>query len=101
MENRSDGVNSVPYIVYEGAEIRAERRQKRLVIALVVSIVLGLLLTFLSNLLWLRAWMSYDYTSSETLIEAADGMANFHSDNNRCIGDNYNGTNLSEDEGAP
>jgi hypothetical protein len=96
MENKSDGnMVSVPYIVYEGEAVRADRRYKRLLIALIITIVL----MFISNALWLYAWNSYDYASSETLVEAADGMANFHSYNNQNEV-NY-GTNLSEDTGAP
>jgi hypothetical protein len=97
MEFKSDGndVTSVPYIVYESAEMRAERRYKRLLIVLIITIVL----MFISNAIWLYEWTSYDYVSTETIIEAQDGMANYHSDNNRCKGDTYYGEDYTEIEG--
>ena len=85
----------VPYIVYEGEAMRAERRHKRLIIVLIITIAM----LFASNLAWLNAWTSYDYVSTETVVEAADGMANFHSDNNH-NGDNYYGEDYAEVEGA-
>ena len=87
-------IASVPYIVFESAEARADRRNKRLVIALVITIIL----LFLSNAIWVYEWMFYDYVSTETIIEATDGMANYHSDNNRCIGDTYYGEDNTEIE---
>lgn len=49
MEHKSDGnMVSVPYIVYEGEAVRADKRYKRLLIALVITIVL----MFISNALW-------------------------------------------------
>ena len=95
---KSDGnmIATVPFIVYESAEMRADRRYKRIWIALIITIVL----MFLSNAIWLYAWTSYDYASSETLVEASDGMANFHSNNNQNGDINY-GTNISEDESTP
>lgn len=85
----------VPYIVYEGEAMRAERRHKRLIVVLIIAIAM----LFASNLAWLHAWMSYDYVSTETVIEATDGMANFHSDNNH-NGDNYYGEDIAESAGA-
>ena len=52
----------VPYIVYEGAEARAERHIKRLIIALVLTVVM----LFASNAFWLYEWTQYDYVSTET-----------------------------------
>ena len=52
---------NVPYIVYEGAEARAERHIKRLIVALVLTIVL----LFASNAFWLYEWTQYDYSSVE------------------------------------
>ena len=63
----------VPYIVHESAMARNERTNKRLVVALIVAIVL----MFVSNAFWLRAWMRYDYTGEETVVEALDGVANY------------------------
>lgn len=52
----------VPYIVYEGAEARAERHIKRLIVALILTVVL----LFASNAFWLYEWTQYDYSSTET-----------------------------------
>lgn len=52
----------VPYIVYEGAEARAERHIKRLIVALVLAVVM----LFASNAFWLYEWTQYDYSSTET-----------------------------------
>lgn len=49
----------IPYIVYEGEQTRHERTLKRIIIVLVLTIVLF----FVSNVLWLKAWMSYDYVA--------------------------------------
>lgn len=71
---RKDTVESVPYIVYESAQARHERSSKRMLIALVVAIVM----LFASNLVWLYAWFSYDYTSEVVTVESvADGDANY------------------------
>lgn len=51
----------VPYIVYEGAEARAERHIKRLIIALVLTVVL----LFATNLAWLYVWQSYEVIDTE------------------------------------
>ena len=58
-------VEPVPYIVHESAMARNERTVKRLVIALIVAISL----IFASNAAWLWAWMQYDYTSTESVVE--------------------------------
>lgn len=63
----------VPYIVHESAMARNERAIKRLVVALIVAIAL----MFASNAFWLLAWMQYDYTGEETVVEALDGIANY------------------------
>lgn len=68
MENKS-----IPYIVYEGAQARAERTSKRLTIALIIAVIL----IFISNALWLYAWSQYDYTSEEISVDAQDGIANY------------------------
>jgi len=67
MENN----NNVPYIVYESSMTSSERFIKRLIIALIISIAL----LFISNLIWLKAWTSYDYTSEcETTTYSQDGQ---------------------------
>lgn len=74
----------VPYIVHESSMARSERTIKRLVIALVFAIVL----MFTCNALWLLAWSSYDYSSTETVtVDGKDGIANYiGNDNNGDIG---------------
>lgn len=62
---------SVPYIVYESAQARSERRDKRLILALIIVTAM----MFISNIFWLWAWMQYDYTSEESVItlDSQDG----------------------------
>ena len=62
---------SVPYIVHESSMARMERQIKRGWIALIVAVCL----LFASNAAWLYAWMQYDYTSEEIIVEqdAQDG----------------------------
>lgn len=55
---------NVPYIVYESAQARSERRDKRLILALIIVTAM----MFISNIVWLWAWMQYDYTSEESVI---------------------------------
>jgi hypothetical protein len=66
---------SVPFAVHESAMARNERTVKRLVIALIAAIVL----IFASNAIWLYAWMQYDYSSEESVVDvdANDGVANY------------------------
>lgn len=74
MENN----NNVPYIVYESSMTSSERFIKRLIIALIISIAL----LFISNLIWLKAWTSYDYTSTETTYTQDGQGLNIMGDNN-------------------
>lgn len=63
----------VPYIVYEGAQARSERSIKRLIVAIVVSVVV----IFASNLMWLYAWMQYDYSdysNSQDYSQDGEGL---------------------------
>ena len=62
---------SVPYIVHESSMARMERQVKRLWIALIVSVVL----LFASSAIFTWAWMQYDYSSEEIIVEqdAQDG----------------------------
>lgn len=66
---------SVPFVVHESAMARNERTVKRLVIALIIAIAL----IFASNAIWIYAWMQYDYTSKESVVDvdANDGVANY------------------------
>lgn len=67
--------NNVPYVVYEGDQVRSERCIKRLIIALVIAITL----MFLSNALWLYAWCQYDYESEEvTYSQDGQGLNNIN-----------------------
>ena len=71
---RKETVESVPYIVYESAQVRNERNIKRMLIALVLAVVM----LFASNLVWLYAWFSYDYESIETVtVDGKDGVASY------------------------
>lgn len=75
---RKETVESVPYIVYESAQVRNERNIKRMLIALVLAVVM----LFASNLFWLYAWFSYDYESEVISVEStADGDAYYNGDN--------------------
>lgn len=62
-----DEKNCVPYIVYEGEQVRNERHIRRLVIALVVTI----LLLFASNALWIWYMSGFDI---ETYDYTQDGV---------------------------
>lgn len=92
--------NSVPYIVYEGEQARNERNMKRLVIALVISICL----IFASNVIWIYAWMSYDYSSEEIThtidVDAKDGIANYIGNDGDIVNGADSGYNNSEAEDA-
>ena len=92
--NPDDRVAQIPYFAHEGMLARQERTIKRLCIALVMSIVL----IFASNVIWLYAWMQYDYTCEETQIkkvdvDAKDGTANYIGNN----GSITNGTDKGYD----
>ena len=67
---------SVPYIVHESSMARMERQVKRSWIALIVAVCL----LFASNAAWLYAWMQYDYSSEETIVDVNSddgGNANY------------------------
>ena len=89
----------VPFVAYELEMARSERNIKRLWIALIVAVAL----MFVSNMAWLYAWMQYDYTSEEIIVEqdAQDGgNANYIGND----GDIVNGlpeSNYSETETNP
>lgn len=65
--------NSVPYIVFEGAEAKNERIIKRLIIALVITAAL----MFATNIFWIYEFCSFDYTTEETTVETDSGTANY------------------------
>ena len=86
---------TVPYMVYESAQARSERRDRRLIIVLIIVTAM----LFISNIVWLWAWMQYDYTSEESIItlDSQDGgNANYIGRD----GDISNGTSFgnSQDE---
>lgn len=67
---------SVPYIVHESSMARMERQVKRGWIALIVAVCL----LFASNAACLYAWMQYDYTSEEIIVDVNSddgGNANY------------------------
>ena len=94
MEQENREQINVAFVVYESAQSRMERANKRLVFAVVLSIVL----LFLTNALWLWAWMQYDYVSTGTEtnvdVDAKAGIANYIGNDGEII----NGTNKSEDK---
>ena len=74
MENKNnDIINLVPYIVYESAEAKNERIIKRLIIALIITIVL----LFATNVIWIIEFCSFDFTETETMVDAGSGTANY------------------------
>lgn len=65
---------AVPYVVHEAMVARQERQTKRMWIALIVLAVT----LFLTNMAWIGAWTSYDYSSEEIIVDAEDnGNANY------------------------
>lgn len=74
---------SVPYIVHESSMARMERQVKRGWIALIVAVAL----LFASNVLWLAAWNSYDYSSEEIIYQQDGEGTNIIGDSNEV--DNY------------
>lgn len=84
---------TVPYVVHESTVARMERIIKRQWIALIVAVAL----IFASNAIWLYAWMQYDYSSEEIIVDAEDnGDANYIGQD----GNIYNGEDNSEEAQA-
>ena len=101
-----DGKATVPYIVYEGEQARNERTFKRLIIALIVTI----LLLFATNVVWLCAWMQYDYVGEETtettetkdvLVNADNGVANYVGHNGDIVNGEHKSNNDNNDGQTP
>lgn len=89
----NNNVKDVPYIVYEGAQVRNERIIKRLIWSLIVAV--GLL--FLTNGIWILYLNQYDYSSYSVDVDSDDGgNANYIGND----GDIYNGTGISPKENA-
>lgn len=84
MENKT-----VPYIVYESSQARAERRDRRFIIALIIVTVM----LFVSNIIWVYEWTQYDYSSEQTVtVDGKDGIANYIGND----GDITNGKDYSD-----
>jgi hypothetical protein len=67
-------IMTIPYIAHQSAAARQERQIRRMWIALIVAVAL----VFASNAIWLYAWMQYDYSSEEIIVDAEDnGNANY------------------------
>lgn len=67
----------IPFVVFEATCTRLDRIIKRLVVTLIISVVL----LFISNIVWVYAWMQYDYaeetTTEEVTVDADSGVANY------------------------
>lgn len=88
MENKE---LTVPYIVFESAMDKSDRRDKRNII--IIALLIVLLAT--TNIVWIIAWNSYDYVDTQVDdsysvdLDADDGgNANYIGND----GDIYNGT---------
>lgn len=82
----NENEKTVPFIAYELMQAKHERTVKRLFIALILSIIL----IFASNMIWVYAWMQYDYESEEiTYWQDGRGLNNI---NTGTQGDVVNGT---------
>ena len=88
----------VPYVVHEAEVTRQERHAKRMWVALIIVTIL----CFLTNIFWLTAWMSYDYSSTteEIIVEqdAQDGGSNNYIGNNGDINNGVSENNNSQEE---
>ena len=85
---------TVPYVVHEATVARQERQIKRMWIALIVAVAL----IFASNAIWLYAWMQYDYSSEEIIVDAEDnGNANYIGQDGNIYNGEDNGTQAQED----
>ena len=72
--NNISNYDSVPYIAYESALMRAERQIRRLCNALIVAIIAIVLVV--GCFIWYL--YQYDFVSNETVtVDGADGVANY------------------------
>lgn len=76
----------VPYIVYESAQVRAERTIKRLTVALIISIFL----IFVSHAAWLFFVSQYEFESYDLSTDGGGNASYIGQD-----GDINNGTSTS------
>lgn len=86
----------VPYVVHESTVARQERQIKRMWIALIVAMAL----IFASNAIWLYAWMQYDYSSEEIVVEqdAQEGGNNNYIGNDGDINNGVSENNNPQEE---
>lgn len=68
----------IPKYYFEQTQAKDERMARRLWIALIVSIIVF----FASNAFWLWAWMQYDYTGEETVVQQDGEGLNIYGDRN-------------------
>lgn len=88
---KNDTPQTVPYVVYRDAVADNRWLVKKLVIALIIAVCL----MFASNVAWLVVWNSYDYSSTETIVDSSEnGVANFTGGNG---GINYGPRSSTED----
>lgn len=87
MENER---TTVPYIAFESALDKAERRERLHIFVIIFLITL----LVLSNLAWIIAWNQYDYTTEDYSVEidSGSGIANYIGND----GDINNAANSSE-----
>ena len=83
-------IEKIPYIVYESAQARSERTIKRLILVLIIVTAM----LFASNMLWIHAWMQYDYSEDIVTVDGSEGVANYIGND----GDITNGTDYSTQE---
>lgn len=65
----------IPYIAFESALDKAERRERLHIFVIIFLITL----LVLSNLAWIIAWNQYDYTTEDYSVEVdgGEGTANY------------------------
>lgn len=88
---------SVSYLVYRDMANHDQWIIKKLVVALIISVVL----MFASNLAWVIAWNSYDYTSDQITVDSQDsGVANYTGGNGGIVyGEDYSSQEGENQEG--
>lgn len=84
----------IDFIVHEAQVSRDERIIKTLIKALVITVIA----LVVSNVIWIWAWMQYDYIDGEVdlstvTVDAKDGIANYIGQN----GDIKNGEDQSDE----
>lgn len=67
----------IPFVAYESMQAKDERIIRRLIAAVIIATVL----MFLTNLIWLWAWLQFDYYGQEVTVDANGGDANYIGNN--------------------